>query len=449
MSKRFNRFIAIFLSIVMIIGMMPDIAMVEGATTEGATDTKIQRINAYVTGITYGKNISEAKVISFTDGVDIEISEIKVSNAGNLIKTAPLESGTFEQDVMYCIVMDVKPKSGYDITGLKKSDVYVNNENAYSFNIKDGEKNAKIVYYSVIDGQNKENTVIMDWEGSAVFDSQPDDEPEKAYEAQCGRNINITAPAAVPGLAFSGWTLSTEGYAAVDDKTSVSTSFRMPAADVKITPSYLPVESYTPKISTAAVDVTAPKKYEAGKKASITGDEAVVTATEWYEGDKLLDAGATFETGKEYTVLVTLRTLKGVFTDSTVFTINGKKAELVYPADIVKGSEEAKIAYKFSVSEILGFTGGIYIRGFVNNETVSGVEKVLVEEALLETKIESNEEWMAAYMEGNVSTRWYMSSDAVTYEEIVSPELDSDGNLVVKEEYRDKYICVKRTYETG
>ena len=115
MSKRFNRFIAIFLSIVMIIGMMPDIAMVEGATTEGATDTKIQRINAYVTGITYGKNISEAKVISFTDGVDIEISEIKVSNAGNLIKTAPLESGTFEQDVMYCIVMDVKPKSGYDI----------------------------------------------------------------------------------------------------------------------------------------------------------------------------------------------------------------------------------------------------------------------------------------------------------------------------------------------
>ena len=110
------------LCIVLLMSLLPSTAF--------AADNTVTSLPIKVTGYELGKNIADIQITAEKPGIEIQSAGVKrIDSNGNLSDAI----GTFESGVKYGVEIYLTGKSGYDVSGLAKTNVTVNGEKPDSF----------------------------------------------------------------------------------------------------------------------------------------------------------------------------------------------------------------------------------------------------------------------------------------------------------------------------
>ena len=110
------------LCIVLLMSLLPSTAF--------AADNTVTSLPIKVTGYELGKNIADIQITAEKPGIEIQSAGVKrIDSNGNLSDAI----STFESGVKYGVEIYLTGKSGYDVSGLAKTNVTVNGEKPDSF----------------------------------------------------------------------------------------------------------------------------------------------------------------------------------------------------------------------------------------------------------------------------------------------------------------------------
>ena len=122
MKTKLKRLWSGLLCIVLLMSLLPSTAF--------AADNTVTSLPIKVTGYELGKNIAEIQITAEKPGIEIQSAGVKrIDSNGNLSDAI----GTFESGVKYGVEIYLTGKSGYDVSGLAKTNVTVNGEKPDSF----------------------------------------------------------------------------------------------------------------------------------------------------------------------------------------------------------------------------------------------------------------------------------------------------------------------------